>query len=196
VDLIKRAQGIILKPQEEWAKIKDEPTTVPQLFTQYAVILAAIPAVAMFIGMALLGFRIPFSGASWTGRGLMYAIFSYILGLVSVYIFGFVINALAPNFASTQNLTAAMKLAVFSMTPAWLAGIFYIIPSLGILVTLGSLYGIYILYLGFSHPLMGTPKEKVVTYLVVCAIVMIVLLVVVSALLGAAFAMRGVISVF
>ena len=196
MDLIKRAQGIILKPQDEWAKIKDEPTTVPQLFTQYAIILAAIPAAAMFIGMALLGFKIPFSGASWTGRGLLYAVFSYILGLVSVYIFGLVINALAPNFASTQDLTAAMKLAVFSMTPAWLAGVFYLIPSLGILVTLGSLYGIYILYLGFDHPLMGTPKEKVVTYLVVCAIVMIVLMVVVSAVLGTAFAMRGVMSVF
>jgi hypothetical protein len=196
VDLIKRAQGIILKPQEEWAKIKDEPTTVPQLFTQYAIILAAIPAVAMFIGWALIGFRVPFSGASWTGRGLLYAIFSYILGLVSVYIFGFVINALAPNFASTQNLTMAMKLAVYSMTPAWVAGIFHIIPALGILAVLGSLYGIYILYLGFSQPLMGTPKEKVVTYLVVSAVVMIVLMFVVSAILGAAFAMRGVMSVF
>jgi len=196
VDLIKRVQGIILKPQEEWAKIKDEPTTVPQLFTQYAVILAAIPAVAMFIGMALLGFRIPFSGASWTGRGLMYAIFSYILGLVSVYVFGSVINALAPNFASTQNLPTAMKLAVFSMTPAWLAGVFYIIPALGVLAVLGSLYGIYILYLGFTHPLMGTPKEKVITYLVVSAVVMFVLMFVVSALLGAVFAMRGVMSVF
>ena len=115
---------------------------------------------------------------------------------MAVYVYGFVINALAPNFASTQDLTAAMKLAVFSMTPAWLAGIFYLIPSLDILVTLGSLYGIYILYLGFNHPLMGTPKEKVVTYLVVCAIVMIVLMVVVSAVLGTAFAMRGVFSVF
>ena len=196
MDLIKRVQGIILKPQEEWAKIKDEPTTVPQLFTQYAVILAAIPAVAMFIGMALLGFRIPFSGASWTGRGLLYAVFSYILGLVSLYIFGLVINALAPNFASTQNLPTAMKLAVFSMTPAWLAGVFYIIPALGVLAVLGSLYGIYILYLGFTHPLMGTPKEKVITYLVVSAVVMFVLMFVVSALLGAVFAMRGVMSVF
>lgn len=196
MDLVKRAQGIILKPQEEWAKIKDEPTTVPQLFTQYAVILAAIPAVAMFIGWALIGFKVPFSGVSWTGRGLMYAISSYILGLVSVYVFGFVINALAPNFASTQNLTAAMKLAVFSMTPAWVAGIFHLIPALSILVAIASLYGIYVLYLGFSHPLMGTPKEKVVTYLVVSAVVMIVLMFVVSAILGAAFAMRGVLSVF
>ncbi len=192
MDLIKRAQGIILKPKEEWAVIKDEPTTVPELFTKYAIILAAIPAVATFIGWALLGFRVPFSGASWTGRALMYAIFSYILGLVSVYVFGFVINALAPNFGSTQNLPMAMKLAVFSMTPAWVAGIFHIIPALGVLAIIGSLYAIYVLYLGFSHPLMGTPQDKVITYLVVSAVVMFVLMFVVSAILGAAFAMRAV----
>ena len=196
MDLVKRVQGIILKPQEEWAKIKAEPTTIPQLFTQYAVILAAIPAVCMFIGWALIGFRVPFSGASWTGRGLLYAIFSYILGLVSVYVFGFVINALAPNFASTQNPTMAMKLAVYSMTPGWVAGIFYLIPSLGILAALASLYGIYVLYLGFSHPLMGTPKEKVVTYIVISVVVMIVLMVVVTLVLSSAFAMRGVMSFF
>jgi len=196
MDLVKRVQGIILKPKDEWAKIKDEPTTVPQLFTQYAAILAAIPAVAMFLGWALIGFRVPFSGASWTGRGLLYAIFSYVLGLVSVYVFGFVVNALAPNFASTQNLPMAMKLAVYSMTPGWVAGIFYLIPSLGILATLGSLYGLYVLYLGFNHPLMGTPKEKVVSYIVVSAVVVIVLQLVIGVILGAAFAMRGVMSVF
>ena len=196
MDLVKRAQNIILKPKEEWAVIKDEPTTVPQLFTKYACILAAIPAVAMFLGWALMGFRVPFRGASWTGRALMYAIFSYVLGLVSVYIFGFVINALAPNFGSTQGLPMAMKLAVYSMTPGWVAGVFHIIPALGILAAIGSLYGLYILYLGFSHPLMGTPKDKVVGYMVVSAIVMIVLTFVVSAILGAAFDMRGVMSVF
>jgi len=185
-----------MKPKDEWGVIKDEATTVPQLFTQYAVILAAIPAVAMFIGWALLGFRIPFSGASWTGRALLFAIFSYIFGLVSIYVFGFVINALAPNFGSTQSLPMAMKLAVYSMTPAWIAGIFHIIPALGVLAVLGSIYGIYVLYLGFNQPLMGTPKEKVTGYLIVSVVVMIVLMVVVQVILTAVFAMRGMISVF
>jgi hypothetical protein len=196
MELVKRAQGIILKPKDEWNVIKDEPTTVPQLFTQYAVILAAIPAVAMFIGWALLGFRSPFVGGSWTGRALLFAIFSYIFGLVSVYVFGFVINALAPNFGSTQSLPMAMKLAVYSMTPAWVAGIFHIIPALGILAILGSLYGIYVLYLGFNQPLMGTPKEKATGYLIVSVVVMIVLMVIVQVILGAVFAMRGVLTVF
>jgi hypothetical protein len=196
MDLVSRVQNIILKPKDEWLKIKDEPTTVPQLFTQYAVILAAIPPVAQFIGWLLLGFRIPYSGGTWIGRALPYLIFSYVFGLVAVYIFGFVINLLAPNFSSTQNLNAALKLAVYSMTPTWVAGIFYIIPALGILAVLGSLYGIYLLYLGFNTPLMGTPKEKATGYLIVSVIVMIVLMVVVSVVLTTAFAMRGLLTVF
>ena len=43
---------------------------------------------------------------------------------------------------------------------------------------------------------MGTPKEKVVTYIVISVVVMIVLMVVVNLVLGAAFAMRGMMSFF
>jgi len=196
MNIVARVQGILLKPKDEWVKIKDEPTTIQQLFTSYAVILAAIPIVAQFLGWALVGFRIPYLGGSWMGRMILYLIFSYFFNLVIVYIFGLIINALAPNFSSTQNLPNAMKLAVYSMTPAWVAGIFYIIPRLGFLAVLGALYGIYLLYLGFSTPLMGTPKEKVVGYMVISVVVMIVLWVIVGVILGAIFAMRGLMGLF
>ncbi len=196
MNIAARVQGILLKPKDEWVKIKDEPTTIQQLFTSYAVILAAIPIVAQFLGWALVGFRIPYLGGSWMGRMILYLIFSYFFNLVIVYIFGLIINALAPNFSSTQNLPNAMKLAVYSMTPAWVAGIFYIIPRLGFLAVLGALYGIYLLYLGFSTPLMGTPKEKVVGYMVISVVVMIVLWVIVGVILGAIFAMRGLMGLF
>lgn len=197
MNLVARVQAILLKPKEEWVKIKDEPTTIQQLFIPYVVILAAIPAIAQFLGWAVIGgFRIPYAGGSWMTRALLYAIFSYILSLVVVYAFGFIINALAPNFASTQNLIMAMKLAVYSMTPVWIAGIFNLIPALGVLSILGSLYGLYILYLGFSTPLMGTPKDKTPGYVIVSIVVMIVLMVVVGVILGAAFAIRGVMAFF
>ncbi len=196
MNLVTRVQALLLKPKEEWVKIKDEPTTIQQLFTQYVVILAAIPAVAQFLGWAVLGFRIPYAGGSWTTRALLYAIFSYILSLVSVYALGFIINALAPNFSSTQSLPLAMKLAVYSMTPVWVMGVFNLIPALGILGILGSLYGLYIMYLGFMTPLMGTPKEKVTGYFIVSLVVAIVLMAVVGIILGAAFAIRGVMAFF
>ena len=57
MDLVARVKAIALKPKEEWVKIKAETTSVSELFTSYAMILAAIPAVAQFIGFALIGRR-------------------------------------------------------------------------------------------------------------------------------------------
>jgi len=194
MDIVNRVQQLILKPKEEWVKIKEEKITLAELFTSYAMILLAIPAISQFIGWSLIGRRIPFVG--WyrigIGTGLLRAILFYVLTLVSVYVFGIIINALAPTFSSKSDATAAMKLAVYSMTPAWVAGVLYIIPLLDILVILASLYGIYILYLGFTCPMMDTPKEKVVAYMIVSLIVIVVVWVVVAMILGAIFAVGGV----
>lgn len=195
MDLVARVQAIVLKPKEEWAKIKAETTTVQQLFTSCAVILAAIPAVAQFIGYGLIGRRYPFVGMVRMGLGtsLVRAIFSYVFSLVTVYVFALIINALAPTFSSAPNQLNAMKLAVYSMIPAWVAGVLYIVPFLEWLVILASLYGLYVLYLGFAAPMMDTPKEKVVGYLVVSIVVVIVLSAVVAMILGAIFTVGGVI---
>jgi hypothetical protein len=194
MDLVSRAQAIILKPKEEWVKIKGEPTPITQLFTSYAAVLALIPAIAQFIGYAFIGTRVLTFGVIRMniGSALLRTVLYYIFALASVYVFGLVINALAPSFGSKQNAENAMKLAVYSMTPAWVGGIFYIIPALWILATLASLYGIYILYLGFATPMMDTAKDKVVGYLVVSFIVMIVLTVVVGLILSALFVVGSV----
>jgi len=186
MDLVSRVQQIILKPKEEWIKIKEEEISIQQLFISYAAILAAIPAVAQFLGLAIIGgSKIPYIGRSIFLRTFSFCIFYYIVSLVIVYLLGFIINALAPTFSSKQNQINAMKIAVYSMTPAWVAGVLYIIPFLGILVFLASIYSIYLLYLGFDAPLMDTPKEKVGGYLVVSVIVVIVLMAVIWIILGA-----------
>jgi hypothetical protein len=194
MNLVARAQAILLKPKEEWVKIKGESTPIAQLFTSYAVLLAAVPAVAQFIGNGLVGKKIPFVG--WVrfpiGSALFQAILYYVFTLVSVYVFGIVINALAPSFGSKQSMETAMKLAVYSMTPMWIGGIFYVIPFLGFLAILASLYGLYVLYLGFDNPLMDTPKDKVVGYLLVCIVVVVVLSLVVALVLGAIFTVGSI----
>ncbi|MEW5902283.1 MAG: Yip1 family protein, partial [Acidobacteriota bacterium] len=128
---------------------------------------------------------------------------SYILNLAATYAFGFIINALAPSFGSQQNLANAMKLAVYGLTPIWVAGVLYIIAFRGFLYWLVSLvmiaaavYSIYVLYLGFATPLLGTPKDKVAGYLIVSAVVAIVLFVVLGIILGAIFAVRGLVGLF
>ena len=56
--IIKRVIGIITKPNSEWVTIKNESTTIADMFTKYVLILAAIPAIAGFLGHMLL----------WRGR--------------------------------------------------------------------------------------------------------------------------------
>ena len=192
MDIVPRVQSILLKPKEEWVKIKAEPSTVAELFTSYAMILAAIPAAGQFLGNILVGRRLPMVGVfRWPlGRALGNAVVSYVFSLVAIYLFALIINELAPNFGSTKNLTSALKLAVYSMTPGWVAGVLYIIPGLWVLSILAGLYGLYILYLGFDTPLMETPKDKVVGYLVVSILVVIALYVVFYLILGGIFAVR------
>lgn len=192
MDLVKRVQSILLKPKDEWVKIKGESATVADLFRSYAMILAAIPAVSQFLGNVMIGRRLPFVGFyRWSvGRALGNAVFTYLFSLATVYLFALIINALAPNFASPQNMISALKLAVYSMTPGWVAGVFYIIPALWVLSLLASLYGLYILYLGFDTPMMDTPKDKVMGYLGVSILVAIGLYVVFGLILGAIFAVR------
>jgi hypothetical protein len=149
MDLVQRVQSVILKPKDEWVKIKAETTTVRGVFTSYVMLLAAIPVAAHFLGNILIGRRLPFYGMyRWgLGRAFGNAIVSYVFALATVYLFAVIVNALAPNFSSAQNMTNAVKLAAYSMTPGWVAGVFYVIPALWILGLLASLYGLYILYL-------------------------------------------------
>src|SRR5262249_1967550 len=70
-----------------------------------------------------------------------------------------IINALAPTFGGQKNSSQALKLAVYSYTPAWVAGVLNILPLLGVLALLGGLYGLYLMYLGIPR-LMKAPADK------------------------------------
>jgi hypothetical protein len=192
MDIAQRVQSILLKPKEEWVKIKAESTTAAELFTSYVMILAAFPAVFQFLGNILVGRRLPLVGVyRWPiGRALGNAIVSYALSLAAVYLFALIINELAPSFSSAKTMTGALKLAAYSMTPGWVAGVLYIIPGLWALGLVASLYGLYILYLGFDTPMMETPKVKIPSYMGVSVVVVAVLYVVFGWIVKGAFAVR------
>jgi hypothetical protein len=192
MDIAQRAVSIVLKPKDEWRKIKAEPTTVANLFFPYAVVLAAIPPVFEFIGNVLIGRRYPFIG--WyrygLGEAMGRAVLGYVFSLGTVFLFALGIDLLAPNFASRRNLPNALKLAVYSMTPVWLSGILSLVPSLGILSLLAGLYGFYILFLGFETSLMDTPRERVPPYFGISLVIVAALFLVFWVILKAVFAIR------
>ncbi len=170
-----RVVNILTKPKQEWTVIAAEPKDVPGLYRSYIILLAAIPCVCMAIGFGIVGIPVPFYGHIRVpfGTAIANAIVQYVLSLVGVYASGVVIAKLAPSFQSEPDTVQAIKLVAYSSTPAWLAGVLYLYPGLAPIALLAALYGLYLIYLGVV-PLMKTPPDKAIVYLVVSAIVIIV----------------------
>jgi hypothetical protein len=180
MDIVNRAKDMILKPRDTWAAIKAEQTTIKELYTSYAVILAAIPPLASFLGLSLLGvsmigfhYRTPF------GLGISHALVSYVLSLVGLYVVALIIDALAGSFGSQKNIINAMKVAVYSWTPSWVAGVLFLIPFLSPIAVLLSLYSLYLFYLGLPV-LMETPKDKTMGYFIVSILISILVFIVIG----------------
>lgn len=175
--IIERIKGILTTPEQTWNTIQNEPHTFGQVFTHYAVPLAVIPAFFGMLGYMFVGiksgfgasvYRIPFPTA------FAWAVLYYILTLIGLFLDGIIINAFARVYESEQCAVKAYKVAVYSFTPAFLAGVLKIIPTAGFLVFLISLAGVYLLYHGLPV-MMHTPREKLTNYVLSVTIGVIVL---------------------
>jgi hypothetical protein len=174
MNLVERVKRILLTPQTEWEVIAAEQTTTKELYSRYIMPVAAIGPVAQFIGYSLFGvsvfgttYRVPIVS------GLTSALVTYVLTLVGTYILALIIDSLAPTFKGRQTQIQALKVAAYSSTAAWVAGIFALIPGLRFLGILG-LYSVYLLYLGLPV-LMKTPRDRALIYTGVVIIAAIVL---------------------
>lgn len=179
--IVARAKRLILTPKLEWPVIDAEPMTIKGIMTGWVMPLAAIGPVATLVGGLVFGygaFGVYYRPSVTSAVGS--AIISYFMALIGVWVLALIIDGLAPTFASTKNPVAAMKVAGFSATAGWLAGVFGILPAIAVLSILG-LYSLYLLYLGLPL-LMRTPADKAVGYLVVVILAAAVVFAVVGAL--------------
>jgi hypothetical protein len=177
MNLFERVKAILVSPKSEWRVIAREPGDMASLFANYVAILAAIPAICGLIGWVLMGLPL--------GTSILIALVRYVLSFVAVYLVALIIDALSPTFDGAKNFDNALKLAVYSATPFWLAGVFLLIPRLEFLRILG-LYGIYLLWLGVP-PVMRVPEQKSLAYtgaIVACIIVIGVIFAVAAGLIG------------
>jgi hypothetical protein len=183
MNLVDRAKKIIVSPKTEWDVIAAEATPNQQLIVGYVLPLAAVAAVAAFIGQVLIGVSVPFLGTVKTGlvAGLVGLVFTLVMAVVMVFVVGFIADALAPSFGGQKNLPQAVKVAAYSYTPVWIVGILAILPALTPLVFLAWLYTVYLMYLGLPK-LMKAPQEKAVGYTVVVVIAAIVIGFVIAAI--------------
>lgn len=190
MNLTARVKNILVTPDTEWPVIAAETTPTKDLVLSYVLPLAAIGAIAGFIGGSLIGMSLPYMGTYRVPivSGLVSAIFALVMAVAGVFLLAFIINALAPTFGGEKNQAQALKLAVYAYTPAWIAAVFQILPVLAILALLGALYCFYLLYRGIPV-LMKSPPDKAIPYtavVVVAAIVMYFILAMIAGLFVAA----------
>lgn len=189
--LIQRAMSILMKPTGEWTAIKNEKWSTQDLYVKYALLLGAIPALAGFIGYALIGIsvfgvtiRYPFVNA------IVWTVLQYALSMGMVFGIAAIMDALAPTFGAKKDFNTSLKIVVFSWTASWVGGIFMIIPSLSPLAMLTGIYSLVLLYFGMSS-IREIPKEKMVGYYVTVLVLAIVLAIVVGVIAGIALPSAG-----
>jgi len=186
MNIIERAKNILLQPKQEWRIIETERTPTPELYKSYILPLAAIGPLASIVGFSLIGMNVPFVGIVRIPLSTSFtqAVVTYALTLAGVYILALIINALAPTFAGVQDSNQALKVAAYSSTAAWLAGVFTIVPLLSVLGLLLALYSFYLLYVGLPI-LMKSPTQKALGYTATVVMAAIVIFVGIGAVSGA-----------
>jgi len=188
MNLVQRVQDILLRPRETFTAIEAEPADTASLYKNYLLILAAIPALAGFIGMSLvgmgfLGIHIPITA------GVVHMVLNYVLSLAMIYVVALIADALAPNFGGVRDRMQALKLVAYGSTAALVGGVFSIIPSLSVLGLLAAAYSIYLIYIG-APILMKCPPDRNAGYVAVVCVAAIVAGVVIASV--SSLALRGV----
>jgi hypothetical protein len=171
-----------MNPNGIWNEIQEEGLSPKEVYLRYLVFLAALPAIATYLGMVTIGMNIPLTNATFRWPvvgGLVTTVVSLAMSLVTVAVAAKVIELLGPKFKASPSFGDTVRLVAFAMTPSYIGGILGIIPVLSMLGLLFSLYALYVFYQGFQ-PMTGVASERKISYFIVSLIVSFVAMFVIS----------------
>ena len=162
--LLSHVWGLFAHPEEEWKTIRKENCTIGRCYCSHVLVLAAIPALAGYIGTTQVGWqiltaevhRLTHQSALWI------AIVSYFTMLVAVFTIGKLIHWMGQTYGTKQSLSQCIALAAYTATPLFLIGVMLLYPVLWLNLLIGLValaYTVYLLYLGVPI-VMGVTKER------------------------------------
>jgi len=177
-----RARAILFEPRATFKEVDSEFTKPGALWGRYILPLALIGPVAGAVGRLIFGKRIAGTSLAESlsiGGAVTWAVIALVLALAAIFVLTQVISLLAPGFGGQKNDVQALKVAAYSNTPVWLAGIFNIHGRFLMVGIIVSLYGLFLLYLGLPT-LMKVPQDRAMGYTAVVIIAAIVIFLLVS----------------
>ncbi|WP_271271827.1 Yip1 family protein [Aliamphritea hakodatensis] len=156
--------GMFHHPKEEWGSIHKERYSIAHVFMAQISILAAIPAVSMFIGTTQIGWSL--TGNDFVkltvGSALSAAVAFYFACWVAVAFIAYSIHWMEKTYGGHVNMNECLILTTFTATPLFMSGLAGLYPMLwfNVLVGLGALcYAVYLLYVGVPV-IMEIPEDR------------------------------------
>src|SRR5438876_12089636 len=105
MNLVDRAKNILFQPNQEWPVIAAEAADTKSLFAGYAMPLAAIGPIALWLGLSVIGVSVGILGMYCTPiiGGLGFAILTYVLGLVIIIVLVLIVVAITLTVGGEMN---------------------------------------------------------------------------------------------
>jgi len=156
--------GILFRPHDEWARIRDRSTSVSGLYLKYLLWVALLPPIAWYFGATQIGWELGGRTIKLTSESAaqIMALF-YLTILVSVGFLGFMIHWMANTYnATNDDMAHGIGVAAYMLAPMFIVGLtgFYPILWLDMLLgTAAAAYTVYLLYIGIPI-VYAMPKER------------------------------------
>jgi hypothetical protein len=162
--LLNNIWGLFFSPKETWKDIRDQQCNIFGCFAGHIMWLAAIPAIAGYIGTTQIGWQIGtrevhFLTAQSAG---VIAVLSYFAMLVGVYGMGWMVHWMSRTYGAEPALAQCITFAAYTATPLFLIGLALLFPILWLDMLLGLPavgYTVYLLYTG-APVMLGIPEER------------------------------------
>jgi Yip1 domain len=178
MNIIDRVKNILITPKTEWHVIGGESATPATLLTNYVLPLAVFAS----LGAVLQG--VFFAGKEGFIYFVITGVIAFVAAIIAFYLSAYIIDMLAPSFASEKNLNKSAQLVAYANTPTYIVAILSFIPVIGWMLSLAAwIYSLYLMYLGIGL-LKRTPEDKKVVYMIVSFVIMIALYLVLITIIG------------
>jgi hypothetical protein len=178
--MIKKVKKLLINPSKFWKE--EEITSLKEVLFPFAFLLAAILPVSSVVGLFL--FRNFLLHTVGLVRVIVFLILlSYCIALLVPILTGYVISYVAPYFGSERKSIKTIAMTVYSVTPFWIASVLNIYPPLFPLSLLGSLYSLYIFFMGCLYYL-GMNPDRAIGFTLISAGIWIVITYIFALILG------------
>jgi len=161
---LQHMMGVFYHPKREWRSIRNERYTIMHLFLSKISLLAAIPALSLFIGTTQIGWSL--GGTEFiklsVSSALPAAIAFYFAMWIAVGFISWAIHWMEKTYGGSVSYEQCVTLTTFTATPLFLSGLAGLYPMLWFNVIVGMIalaYTVYLLYIGVPE-IMQIPEDR------------------------------------